>query len=72
MFLERLNLLDLRFAKTLRFNRMRTTLMADVFNVTNSSTPLGVNQTFVPGGQWLTPVFIPTARFLKLGFQVDF
>jgi hypothetical protein len=51
---------------------MRTTLMADVFNITNSSTPLGVNQTFVPGGQWLTPVFIPTARFLKLGFQVDF
>jgi len=72
MFLERLNLLDLRIAKTLRFNRMRTTLMADVFNITNSSTPLGVNQTFVPGGQWMTPVFIPTARFLKLGFQVDF
>jgi hypothetical protein len=33
---------------------------------------MNVNETFVPGGQWQTPVFIPTARFVKLGFQVDF
>jgi len=72
VFLERVNLLDLRLAKTLRFNRFRTTFMADIYNLTNSSTPLNVNETFVPGGQWQTPIFIPTARFLKLGFQLDF
>ena len=72
MFLERLNLLDLRVAKTLRFSRIRTTLMADIYNITNSATPINVNETFVPGGQWQTPVFIPTARFVKLGVQVDF
>jgi hypothetical protein len=71
-FLERLNLFDLRIAKILRFGRIRTSLMADIFNLTNSDTPMTVNQTFVPGGSWLVPVFIPTARFLKLGVQVDF
>jgi hypothetical protein len=72
VFLERLNLFDLRLAKILRLGRIRTTLMADIYNLTNSDTPMNVNETFVPGGQWLTPVFIPTARFVKLGFQVDF
>jgi hypothetical protein len=72
MFLERLNLMDLRVAKILRFSRIRTTLMADLYNVTNSATPVNVNETFIPGGQWQRPIFIPTARFLKLGVQVDF
>jgi hypothetical protein len=72
IFLERLNLMDLRIAKVLRFGQIRSTLMADIYNVTNSATPVNVNETFVPGGRWLTPVFIPTARFVKLGVQVDF
>jgi hypothetical protein len=72
MFLERLNLVDLRIAKILRIGRLRTTVMADIFNITNAATPINVNETFTPGGGWLVPVFIPTARFVKLGVQVDF
>ena len=57
---DRVNALDLRFAKILRFGRTRNTIGIDVFNVTNSSAILTYNQTFNPatttGSQaWLAP-----------------
>jgi hypothetical protein len=33
---------------------------------------LSYNNTFVPGGQWLTPTAIQPARYLKVSAQVDF
>ena len=59
-------------AKILRFGRTRTQLGVDLYNATNTDTPLTYNQTFVPGGSWLTPTSIMTARFVKLGVQFDF
>ncbi len=45
---DRVNALDLRFAKILRFGRTRNTIGIDLYNVTNSAAILTYNQTFNP------------------------
>jgi hypothetical protein len=74
---DRVNALDLRFAKILRFGRTRNTIGLDIYNVTNSGAILTYNQTFNPattiGSQaWLAPLSVLTPRFLKIGVQIDF
>ena len=74
---DRVNALDLRFAKILRFGRTRNTIGIDVYNVTNSGAILTYNQTFNPatttGSQaWMAPLSVLTPRFLKIGVQIDF
>ena len=68
----RRNNLDLRLSKLLRFGSRRLTLSIDGYNLTNSDTVLAYNNSFVPGGAWLTPTRIATARYMKLGAQFDF
>jgi hypothetical protein len=72
VFSDRVNQFDFRVAKNLKFQRTRTQIMLDVYNLTNADTPLTYNQTFVPGGQWLTPTSVIVARFAKIGVQFDF
>jgi hypothetical protein len=69
---DRVNQFDMRFAKILRFGRTRTNVGFDVYNVTNSAPVLTYNQSFVPGGQWLTPNSVLQPRFVKFSAQVDF
>jgi hypothetical protein len=69
---DRVNEIDLRIAKVLRFGRTRTSIGIDVFNVMNSAAVLTYNQTFVPGGTWLQPLSVLTPRFVKIGAQIDF
>jgi len=69
---DRVNQIDFRVAKILRFGRTRTQLSLDLYNATNTDKPLTYNPAFVPGGSWLTPTSIMTARFIKLGVQFDF
>jgi hypothetical protein len=69
---DRINELDLRVAKILRFGRTRTNVGFDIYNVLNSSAVLTYNQTFIPGGSWLTPLTVLTPRFVKISAQVDF
>ena len=45
---DRVNALDLRFAKILRFGRVRYTVGLDVFNAINADTILTYNQNFNP------------------------
>ena len=45
---ERVNQVDMRFAKMLRFGRTRSTVGIDVYNLVNSSAVLTYNQTFFP------------------------
>jgi hypothetical protein len=74
MFGDRLNQLDLRFAKLLRYGRTRTSLNLDVYNVFNVSTVLAENSTYsntsITG--WRVPTTIVTARFAKISVQFDF
>jgi hypothetical protein len=74
---DRVNALDLRFAKILTFGRMRYNVGVDIINVTNASTILTYNQNYNPavttGSQaWLAPLSVLTPRFFKLGAQIDF
>jgi|KBSMisStandDraft_5_1062788.scaffolds.fasta_scaffold11475_3 hypothetical protein len=74
MFGERLNQLDLRFAKILRFGQTRTSLNLDVYNVFNVSTVLAENSTYSNASitGWRVPTTIVTARFAKISVQFDF
>jgi hypothetical protein len=72
---DRVNQIDLRFAKILRFGRTRTNVGLDIYNITNSAAVLTYNETYVPGqavGGWLTPTSVLQARFVKFSAQFDF
>jgi hypothetical protein len=66
---ERLNQLDLRLAKILRFGRTRATLNFDLYNALNRDTVLALNNAYAA---WQRPVSIILARYAKLGVQFDF
>ncbi len=67
---ERVNQIDLRIGKLLRFGRQRANISVDVFNLLNPDTILGYNQTF--NNTWLRPTSVMTARTTKLTLQYDF
>jgi hypothetical protein len=74
---DRVNALDLRFAKVLRFGRFRNTVGIDIVNTLNADTILTYNQSFNPsitsGAQsWLAPTSVLTPRFVKVSAQIDF
>jgi len=70
---DRINQLDFRIAKLLKFGRTRTNVGVDLYNALNSNAVQTYNATFVAGsGTWPTPTLIMPARFIKLSAQVDF
>jgi len=69
---DRVNELDFRFGKIIKFNRMRINAGIDVYNILNQAAILTYNQTFAPGGAWLVPQSLLSPRFIKLGAQIDF
>ena len=69
---ERVNQLDFRVGKILRFGRQRATISADLFNALNSDAILTFNQAFTPGGNWNVPTGVLTARTTKITVQWDF
>ena len=69
---DRVNVIDLRIAKILRFGRTRTNVGVDLYNLTNSSAVLGYNTAFNPGGRWLVPTSVVAPRFAKLSASVEF
>jgi len=75
---DRVNQVDLRFAKILRFGRTRTNVGFDIYNVLNSAPVLTYNQNFVlptatsPTGSWLIPTSVLQPRFVKFSAQIDF
>jgi carboxypeptidase family protein len=70
MYGERLNQLDLRVGKILRFGgSFRATLNFDVYNALNADTVLVLNNAYAT---WQRPQTILLARFAKLGLQLDF
>jgi hypothetical protein len=69
---DRVNEVDLRFAKILKFGRTRTNVGIDVYNILNQAAVLNYNQTFTPGGAWLAPTAVLTPRFMKISAQIDF
>ena len=67
---ERVNQIDFRIGKRLRYGRMRSTISFDMFNLLNPDTILGYTQTVGPN--WLRPTSVMTARTAKFTIQHDF
>jgi hypothetical protein len=75
VYRPRINAVDFRFAKILRFGRTRTTVGVDLFNALNADTAISVNQNFNPAAApntWLAPTNVLSPRFTRFQFTVDF
>jgi hypothetical protein len=72
MYGDRINQLDFRAAKILKFGRTRTMVGIDLYNALNSSAVLTYNNAYVPGGTWKQPVTVLTARLLKFSAEITF
>ncbi len=77
-FEGRLNQLDLRFSKVLRFGGQKIMAGVDVYNVFNAATVIALNSgynlsaTGALPGQYPVPTNILQARFIKFSAQYDF
>jgi hypothetical protein len=74
---DRINGIDLRFGKLLRFGRTRTLVGLDLYNLMNRNTGTTYNQTYdssptVNGSTWLRPTAIMNPRFVRFNVTVDF
>src|SRR5947199_368326 len=67
---DRLNQVDLRFGKILRYDRTRTLIALDIFNAFNSNTIDNYLPVFGPS--YLNPASITPARIAKISAQFDF
>jgi len=71
--LERTNLVDMRFAKILRFAERRLDVGVDLYNLFNSNVTTAYQQTYeqvTNGASWLRPTAIATPRLAR--FHVTF
>ena len=66
---SRLNQLDLRIGKILRWKRTRSAVSVDFFNLLNSATVTAVGANV--SGNWLAPSGIVSARLMKFSYQLD-
>ena len=74
LFGERLNQLDIRFAKVLKLTGTRAAINLDLYNLFNVSTVLTENPSYANATAtgWRVPTSILTARFAKISVQFDF
>jgi hypothetical protein len=70
---ERMNQIDLRVSKSIKFGQRRLEGMFDLYNALNQNAILQVNNTYgTSGASWMVPLRILPARLIKFGVQVDF
>jgi hypothetical protein len=73
---ERVNQVDMRFAKVLRFGDRRLDIGVDLYNLFNTNDATGFDGSYdfgvANGGEWLNPTSIVSPRFVRLNFRVDF
>jgi hypothetical protein len=72
MYGDRINQLDVRVGRTLKYGRSRSLIALDIYNALNSSAVLTYNNAFVPNGTWLQPLTILTPRFLRFTAEINF
>ena len=72
MFADRRNNMDFRVAKIFRYGGTRALIGVDIYNLMNVDVVTAYNQTFVPGGPWLTPTALQPARYARISAQIDF
>ena len=72
---DRINVVDMRFAKVLRFGRTKANVGLDLYNLFNSNTPTTYETVYDPatnGAKWMTPTAVLLPRFMRFNVQVDF
>jgi len=73
LYVERLNQLDLRIGKVIRYGRTRSTINLDVYNALNADAIRTVNNAYA---SWIGDGFRPTGvllpRFFKVSATFDF
>lgn len=67
---DRINEVDLRFAKLLRFGRTRTLVGLDLYNLFNANPTVAYNPAFA--SNWPRPTAILLSRVLRFNATVDF
>jgi hypothetical protein len=73
VYADRLNTVDMRFSKILRFGRTRTNVGIDLYNLFNANTGIGFNQNFgSDGSTWLRPNAILNPRYMRFNATIDF
>jgi hypothetical protein len=71
-YADRINQLDARFGKLLRFGRYRTSLAVDFLNIFNSNTGTMFQQNYGNGSGYLVPLTILNPRLARINVTVDF
>ena len=72
---DRINVVDMRFAKVLRFGKTRTNVGIDLYNLFNSNTPTTYETVYDPatnGARWMQPTAVLLPRFMRFNVQFDF
>jgi hypothetical protein len=73
---ERVNQVDMRFGKIVRFADRRLDIGVDLYNLFNSNQATGFDQSFdygvANGGEWLQPTAIVAPRFARFNVTVSF
>jgi hypothetical protein len=72
---DRVNNLDMRVAKVLRFGGARANVGVDFYNLTNGNTGTTFEAAYDPatlGGRWLRPTAVLQPRFVRFNVQLDF
>jgi hypothetical protein len=71
---DRVNTVDLRFAKILRFRNTRTNIGIDLYNVFNSNTATTYEAVYDPANPnaWFQPTAVVQPRFVRFNMQFDF
>src|SRR5205823_4876100 len=71
-FSPRVNQLDFRAAKILKFGDKRLQATLDLYNALNSNVVQTYNSSYSPTGSWRIPTSILPARLMKVSAQFDF
>jgi len=70
---DRLNAVDMRFAKTIRFSNKRADIGVDLYNLFNGNTATGYDNGFgTDGSTWLRPTAVLNPRFVRFNMTFDF
>ena len=73
LFGERVNSVDMRFGKILRFGGTRTNIGIDLYNMFNSNAGTAFNQGFgADGATWMRPTAVLNPRFARFNVTFDF
>ena len=72
---DRINAVDMRFSKVLRFGAKRANVGVDLYNIFNANTPTNYETVFDPatsGARWMRPTGVLAPRFARVNMQLDF